>query len=167
MVDAKRILRLAKNFRGKAEQFWRDLEKDVASRATKKDPKFKLDGKWKKFVRNQSGYKVFAVDGEWVRSNLSVVFGHGGHGWVHEFIPKNEIWIATHHPKEGCDCKLDKKGEAVSDEYFDSCTIHEITEINKMKKGMPYYKAHEIALKKEEEIALLPDPYDDREPKAK
>lgn len=149
------------------DRTWPLLEKEIQVRARKKDKKFILTGKWKKFIRNQQGYKVYSVDGKWIRINLSVIFGHGGHGFVHEFIPLNEIWVATHHVNEGrsmisqCVCKLKKRGQRLSKNYFDSCVIHEITECEAMKKGKTFFESHQIAIKKEEEIGLIPDSYTD------
>ncbi|MBU1935060.1 hypothetical protein KKF04_03310, partial [Patescibacteria group bacterium] len=144
----------------KRDKLWGKLEADIQSRGNKKDKKFTLKGKWKKFVRMQDGFKVFAVDGTWVRNNLSLIFGHGGHGYVHEFIPLDEIWISTHHYDENkwnnCGCDNIKKNQKVSKAYFDSTVIHEITEFKEMEKGKSYWTAHQIALDKEREIRLLP-----------
>lgn len=139
-------------------KFWAKLELEIQKRGNKKDKTFVLSGKWKGFVRKQDGFKVYAVDVDWVKNNLSVIFNHGGHGYVHEFIPKNEIWISTNH-FDGCDCKNVVKGQRVSKNYFDSCVIHEITEFKEMKKGKSYWEAHQIALQKEIDIGLLKDPY--------
>jgi hypothetical protein len=147
----------------KRDKLWSKIEADVAARYNNKDQNFKLRGKWKKYIRKQSNLKVYAVDGFWVRNNLSIIFGHGGHGYVHEFIPKDEIWIATHHYHENkwshCDCNNVKKNQIVSKNYFNSTTIHEITEFYEMKKGKSFWHAHNLALKKEIEIKLLPDPF--------
>lgn len=146
---------------------WRMIEREIQEKAKEKDKSFKLSGKWKEFVREQEGYRIFRVDGKWVRTNLCVYFGHGGHGLVHEFIPVDEIWIDSHHYDEGvtglckCVCKIKERNQEVTKNYFDSSVIHEITEINLMKKGMIYEEAHEIALEKEREIGLIKDPFDD------
>ena len=142
----------------KRNKLWADLELSIQKRGNKKDKKFVLTGKWKKLVRNQEGFKVFKVDGEWVRNNLSVIFNHGGHGYVHEFIPINEIWVATHHP-ENCNCSNTKKEQKLSQEYFDSTVIHEISELKEMKKGSIFWKAHQIALQKEKEAGILKNPH--------
>ncbi len=146
----------------KRDKLWAEIELDIQKRGWSKDKKLKLSGKWKKFVRKQDGFKVYAVDGTWIRNNLSVIFGHGGHGLVHEFIPLDEIWISTHHYSETkwnkCNCNNIKKNQKVSKEYFDSTTVHEITEFKEMKKGKPYWTAHNIALEKEKKLGLLPDP---------
>ena len=147
------------------EKIWATLEADIQSRGENKDKKFKLSGKWKKFLRMQDGFKVFAVDGAWIRNNLSIIFGHGGHGYVHEFIPLDEIWISTHHYTENkyneCGCGNIKKNQPVSKNYFDSTTVHEITECLAMKKGKSFWISHNAALEKEREIGLLKDPNTD------
>lgn len=146
---------------------WPLMEKEIQARAMKKDKKFILTGKWKKFLRTQQGYKVYAVDGKWIRENLCVYFLHGGHGFVHEFISLNEIWVATHHINEGtsqisqCVCKLKKRGQKLSKNYSESTIIHEIAECEEMKKGKSFFESHHIALAKEKEAGLLPDPYAD------
>jgi hypothetical protein len=142
---------------------WSDLEADVQSRGDEKSD-LRLSGDWKKFVRKQKGFKIFAVDGTWVRNNLSVIFGHGGHGYVHEFIPLDEIWVATHHYNENehSKCGCDKGNQPVSREYFDSCVAHEIEEFDLMKDdGKPYWPAHQKALETEEELGLLKTPNGD------
>ena len=121
---------------------WEKLEATIQSRATKKDNSFILKGPWKKFIKTQAGFDIYSVDNEWVKNNLSVIFGHGGHGYVHEFIPMNEIWILH-------------VNDEYSQEYFDSCAAHEIKEFLEMKKGMKYWKAHQIALTLEKELGLI------------
>lgn len=135
------------------ELTWPELENDIQRRGEWKDPDFVLDGKWKEFVRDQEGFKVYAVDGSWVRNNLSVIFGHGGHGLVHEFIPMDEIWISTNHYPS---CKHHGVGE-VSEAYFDSCTAHEIKEFQEMEKGKDFWEAHNIALELERKLGLIPE----------
>lgn len=141
----------------KRSKLWSEIEKDVQTRAPKKDKKFNLAGKWKKFLRQEGGFKVYVVRGEWVRNNLSIIFGHGGHGFVHEFITHNEIWIDTHHID--CNCKNVRKDRKMSDSYRDSTTLHEITEYIEMKKGKKFWLAHNLALEAERKAKILPDPY--------
>ena len=142
------------------------MEAEIQSHAKKKDMSFRLSGKWKKFIKNQSGYKVYSVDGEWIRNNICAYFGHGGHGYVHEFIPGDEIWVSTHHydglsENLSCNCKAREKGQKVSNNYFESTIFHEIAECEQMKKGEIFWKAHNYAVNKEKEAGLLKDPYDD------
>lgn len=140
------------------DKLWSELEKDIQKRTARKDKRFLLSGKWKRFLRKQEGFSIYAVDGEWIRNNLSVIFGHGGHGYVHEFIPLNEVWISTHH-FEHCGCLKVKKQQKCSKAFFESTIIHEITEFREMKKGKTYWEAHYLALKKEREAGLLKNPY--------
>lgn len=154
--------------RDNRNKLWVVLEKDVQKRARNKDSKFVLKGPWKKFIRDQEGFKIFSVDGTWVRNNLCVYFAHGGHGLVFEFIPLNEIWIATHHFHEGkseithCSCKTKNKKGPISQAFFESTVIHEIFEFRKMKKDLSYWDAHNLALKEEKRIGILKDPYIDK-----
>lgn len=140
-----------------------DMEADIQNRATNKDPSFHIEGEWKKHAFDLFGYHVFAVDGKWVRTNLSVIFTHGGHPYVHEFIPMNEIWVGTHHWDEGkynrCGCSKDNT--AVSMEYFVSCAVHEIVECEQMKHGKPYSSSHSKSLKVEKDLGLLKNPNKD------
>ena len=139
-------------------KFWAKLELEIQKRGNKKDKTFVLSGKWKRFVRKQEGFKIYSVDVYWVKNNISVIFDHGGHGYVHEFIPKDEIWVSTNH-FDGCNCKNIVRDQKVSKNYFDSTVIHEITEFKEMKKGKGYWESHQIALQKELDIGLLKDPY--------
>jgi len=146
---------------------WKHFEKRIQSDSHKKDRGFVLKGRWKRFIRNEQGYKIFSVDGNWIRNNLCVYFGHGGHGLVHEFIPLDEIWITSHHYNESnsslfnCPCTTLKKRQKVSKNYFESTAIHEIAECEEMKKGKPYWKSHQIALAKERQAGLLSNPFND------
>ncbi len=146
---------MQKDNRGK---LWSTLELKIQQRASGKDKLFKLKGPWKVFMRKVAKISIYAVDGEWVRTNLSVIFGHGGHGYVHEFIPLNEVWVATKHPND-CDCKNVRVDRDMSKAYSESTIIHETTEQIEMEKGKIYWEAHNIALEKEREAGLLKDPY--------
>ena len=146
---------------------WAIIDDRIQHGATSKDKRFVLSGKWKKFVRNDSGYKVFSVDGEWIRNNLCSFFAHGGHGLVHEFIPHNEIWISSRHYNSeknddfNCPCETHVINQKVSKNYFDSSVLHEITENLEMRKGKKYWPSHQIALEKERQAGLITDPFSD------
>jgi len=124
---------------------WSDIEDNVQRRYKNKDKDFKLSGDWKNFKEEKDGYKVFVVDGEWVRNNLSIIFGHGGHGVVHEFIPIDEIWVGEY--------KLN--GKKASKDYLTSCIVHEIHECEMMKRGENFWASHQSSLEKEKELGLL------------
>jgi len=152
---------LSKKLKDKRSKLWAVLEKEIQSRARNKDESFRLSGKWKKFIGKRSGHKIYSVDGRRIRNNLCAYFGHGGHGLVHEFIPLDEIWVSSHHYNEGdskiahCNCKIKRNNHRVSKKFFESTLIHELTECEEMKKGKPYWEAHQVALQKEKEIGLL------------
>lgn len=144
----------------KRDPLWAELERDIQSRAHNKDKSFTLHGPWKSFLRKERAYDVYVVDGEWVRNNLSVVFGHGGHGLVHEFIPLNEIWVGQQHFVD-CVCKKRSDRQAMSGAAIESTIVHEIAEYQAMDKGAIYWEAHEIAHHAERAAGFLHDPYDD------
>ena len=135
-----------------------DLEAKIQATASKKDPDFRLEGSWKKFMEEREGIKVYSVDFDWVYNNLSVLFHHGGHGYVHEFIPLDEIWVSYNH-HHSCKCKNIRDDNAVSERYFEATVRHELLELSLMKQGMEYWQAHNQALEKEKEWGLLEDPY--------
>lgn len=140
---------------------WTEITDDIQNRAIRKDPGFRLSGPWKQFVRVQESFQVYLVDGEWVRNNLSVIFGHGGHGLVHEFIPMNEIWLGKQHFKDCEEVEGIPEGRLTTREWFESCLLHEINEFRRMNQGAPYWKAHNHALDDEEDLGLLEDPDSD------
>lgn len=145
---------------------WGELEKEIQNHDSMKDAAFRLEGPWKTFVREQEGLRVFKVDGSWVRNNLSVVFGHGGHGFVHEFIPLDEIWVSANHYGgsvfNSCGCDISYPEQPVSQAFFDSTALHEITERKEMERGVEYWPAHQTALEAERRVGYLPNPYYDR-----
>jgi hypothetical protein len=139
--------------------------RDIQQRSLEKDPEFSLSGPWKKFVRKQDGFKVYCVDGEWVRNNLTIEFGHGGHGLVHECIPMDEIWLGAQHFKD-CKCKGTVPGRPVTPAWFESCLLHEIAEFRQMNQGDDYWKAHKDAIGLEKDLGILADPHGDPAPRA-
>jgi len=79
---------------------------------------------WKKL---ESGVAVWIVDGRLVRSVFDDDFTEGGHDYVYEFVPHDEVWI-------------DNDLEEIERPYV---LLHELHERNLMAKGWPYSKAHE------------------------
>jgi len=139
-------------------KIWKNEEAIIQKQAHKKDKNFFLSGPWKKFVRKQNGLKIYSVNTEWLRNNMLWWWGHGGHGYVLEFIPLDEIWISDVHPYY-CKCKNLNKNRQISQRYFESTLHHEILERNLMKAGLIYWKAHQIALDMEKNLGLLKNPY--------
>ncbi len=72
------------------------------------------------------GIDVWIVSGELVRDLFYVDFTEGGHEFVYDFIPKNEVWI---------DNDLGPAERAF-------VILHELHERNLMKEGMKYLSAH-------------------------
>ncbi len=139
------------------EELWREGEKAIQANARLKDVSFKLDGPWKFFLMKSREFNVYIVDEQWVRRNLCWYFGHGGHGYVHEFIPLDELWISKYH--RDCECVNVISGQPVSDAFVDSTILHETIEMYLMARGYPYHKAHEVALEAERKAGYLKDPY--------
>jgi len=50
----------------------------------------------------------------------------------------------------------------MSSPYFESTVAHEIKEFQEMRKGASYWKGHQLALQKERELGILPDPFTER-----
>ena len=112
-----------------------DMDSAVRSRWHLKDKKLNIEGLEKKFISEKDGFRVYEVDCEWIRNNIDVSFGTGGHGLVHSYIPMDEIWI---------DPVVENKW---------SLALHEIVEFNLMKeKEMKYKEAHKQTIKLTEGI---------------
>jgi hypothetical protein len=92
------------------------------------DPKKVHIRLWKQL---EDSVSVWIVDGRLVRSVFDDDFTEGGHDYVYEFVPQNEVWI-------------DNDLEEVERPYV---LLHELHERNLMAKGWTYNKAHEDASK--------------------
>ena len=78
---------------------------------------------WK---RLESGITVWIVNGRLVRSAFDIDFTAGGHDYVYEFVPENEVWI----------------DDAIVELERPYVLLHELHERNRMSQGWPYSKAH-------------------------
>jgi hypothetical protein len=78
---------------------------------------------WKKLA---NGVSVWIVNGRLVRSAFDIDFTEGGHDYVYEFVPGNEVWIDD-------DIEEKERGYVL---------LHELHERNRMADGWPYNKAH-------------------------
>lgn len=88
----------------------------------------------KTLIGEQDGMKIFEVDDNYIKTKIYADFTEGGNGYAYpNFVPMDEIWVAKD--------KEQKNKEAI--------ILHELAEVAKMKKGMSYDNAHEIANKKE------------------
>ena len=97
---------------------------------------------WKKFspelTKRAHGVKVYIVDGDFIRSNINVDYVEGGHGYVYDYIPTDEIWVEDMEDKQ--------------EEFFNF--THEDYERAKMKANpnMSYDTAHDKACEKETKL---------------
>jgi hypothetical protein len=78
---------------------------------------------WKKL---ENGVSVWIVNGRLVRSAFDIDFTEGGHDYVYEFVPENEVWI----------------DDAIVELERGYILLHELHERNRMAKGIPYNQAH-------------------------
>jgi hypothetical protein len=76
-----------------------------------------------------NGVHVWFVKGRLVRSCYDVEFTEGGHDYVYEFVPANEVWIDD-------DIHEDERGFVL---------FHELHERNLMAQGRDYDTAHDDA----------------------
>lgn len=74
----------------------------------------------------KNGVKVWEVDGRLVRSGFNIDFTQGGHEYVYEFVPQNEVWV----------------DDDVAYKEWGFVIVHELHERNQMEQGMPYDDAH-------------------------
>jgi hypothetical protein len=89
----------------------------------------------------ENGLSVWIVDGRLVRSVFDIDFTAGGHDYVYEFVPENEVWIDN-------DIVQDERGYVL---------LHELHERNRMAQGWPYSKAHAESSKVEYRCRHYPD----------
>lgn len=87
------------------------------------DPASVHERLWKKL---ENGVSVWIVNGRLVRSIYDIDYTEGGHDYVYEFVPENEIWI----------------DDAIIEAERGYILLHELHERNLMAQGLPYSKAH-------------------------
>jgi len=93
---------------------------------------------WKKL---KSGISVWIVNGRLVRSIFDIDFTSGGHDYVYEFVPENEVWIDD-------DIEEAERGFVL---------LHELHERNRMAAGWDYDKAHAESSRLEYRLRHHPD----------
>ena len=102
------------------------------------DPASVHERLWKKL---ENGISVWIVNGDMVRSVFDIDYTEGGHDYVYEFIPQNEVWI----------------DDAIEPEERGYVLLHELHERNLMAKGWPYSKAHADSSRVEYRCRKHPD----------
>jgi len=98
---------------------------------------------WRKL---ENGPSVWIVNGRLVRSVFDIDFTEGGHDYVYEFVPQNEVWIDD-------DIEESERGYVL---------VHELHERNRMAHGWPYNKAHAEASRLEYHCRHHPDELHDK-----
>ncbi len=93
---------------------------------------------WKKLA---SGLTVWIVNGRLVRSLFDIDFTAGGHDYVYEFVPENEVWIDD-------DIAEVERGYVL---------LHELHERNRMAGGWNYDRAHADSSRLEYRMRHHPD----------
>jgi hypothetical protein len=89
-----------------------------------------------KLLKKEDDFKIYLVDGRWVREHRYIDFTQGGHGYRYNFIPKDEIWI----------------DDALSPDERPFALEHELDEAPHMRDGMDYSRAHGFANIKEKKM---------------
>jgi hypothetical protein len=107
-----------------------DIRKLTNSRKQLPNPQQVHERLWKEL---ESGISVWIVNGRLVRSVFDIDFTAGGHDYVYEFVPENEVWIDN-------DIEQEERGYVL---------LHELHERNRMAGGWPYSKAHAESSKME------------------
>jgi hypothetical protein len=82
-----------------------------------------------------NGFKVYIVDGEFIRTEKDIEFTNFGQHYKYSYIPKNEIW-------------LDETNSQGEDEYK-YYVQHALIEYSLMSRGFSYHKASDMANKVE------------------
>ena len=75
------------------------------------------------------GLQICLVDGTHVRNHHDSDFSQGGNGYRYRFVPKSEIWIDVQ----------------VSSAEWPLIAFHECDEVERMKRGQSYGRAHDAA----------------------
>jgi 1,2-phenylacetyl-CoA epoxidase PaaB subunit len=101
----------------------------------------------KKFVKKlDNGVAVWVVDGRMVRSVFDVDFTEGGHEYVYEYVPENEVWLDD-------DLIFEERSYVL---------LHELHERNLMAQGWTYNAAHADSSKIEHYCRENPDELHDK-----
>ena len=86
---------------------------------------------WKAYLGESCphGLAIAIVDGTYVRNNYDSDFSQGGNGHRYRFVPRGEIWI---------------DGQISSSEW-PLIAYHECEEVERMRAGQSYDRAHDAA----------------------
>ena len=98
---------------------------------------------WKKL---ENGLSIWIVNGSLVRSVFDIDFTEGGHDYVYEFVPENEVWI----------------DDAILEPERSYVLLHELHERSLMASGWSYSKAHTESSRLEYHYRHYPDELHDK-----
>lgn len=93
---------------------------------------------WRKL---DNGVGIWIINGRLVRSVFDIDFTEGGHDYVYEFVPENEVWIDD-------DIEEAERGYVL---------LHELHERNRMATGWDYDKAYAESSRLEYHLRHHPD----------
>jgi len=119
----------------------RKLVKKFGYEKAKKMMRFKVAKNFKietvkiALLKKQGNLKIYLVKGRKIRDNLDPNFYFGGHYLVYNYVPRNEVWI----------------DDSVTPKERKYILVHELFELNLMKKGKSYNNAHDYANAAEKE----------------
>ena len=82
------------------------------------------------------GLAIRLVDGTFIRNHFDSDFSQGGNGFRYRWCPKSELWI----------------DEQINEEERPFIAFHECTEVELMRGGMDYDRAHNIAKRREDKL---------------
>lgn len=89
-------------------------------------------------IQKKGNLQIWAVDGSYVRKNISEEFSNFGHHYTYKEIPENELWIdLIHSPAE-----------------YRFYIHHMLVERRLMARGMSYDEARKIANREERKLRL-------------
>jgi hypothetical protein len=131
MIIIHRLYREGINMK-KAIRITNKIEKRERSRSTLMQSMIKFKGNKKLLIEkikikqiekySNDNVKAWIVNGELVRDFFYLDFTEGGHGYVYNFIPKDEVWI----------------DDDISSKELKFVLLHELHERNLMSKGWCY-----------------------------
>jgi hypothetical protein len=82
------------------------------------------------------GLTVYLVNGTYIRNHFDSDFSQGGNGFRYRWIPRREIWI----------------DDQINPEDHPFIIFHECEEVELMRSGMSYDRAHNIAKRREDKL---------------
>jgi hypothetical protein len=100
--------------------------------------KMPSDLPWKSYLGETCphGLQIALVNGSYVRNHFDSDFSQGGNGFRYRFISRKEIWI----------------DEQIDESEWSFIAFHECQEVERMRRGMTYSRAHDEAKRLEDRL---------------